>query len=46
MQEICVDLSEREFSMLENLLAVSDLLLGGHVTGYCRYFEKAGPAQM
>ena len=33
------------FSMLENPLAASDLLLDGHVTSYGRHFEKNNSAQ-
>ena len=39
-QEFIHDLTMERFSMSENLLVASELLLDGHVIEYGRHFEK------
>ena len=43
-QESFHDLALNGFLMSENPMAVSDLLLGGHITGYGHHFEKINSA--
>ena len=44
-QEFCHDLCKEGIAMSENPLVASDLLLGGHVTGYGCHFEKLNSAR-